>query len=116
MYSKVKRLRKHGSRRPDREIQSAPGTVGHLTMVTIGNTRELKLHAAGDDSQRAPVIPMLFNPEIVSMHGARMLFAGWERKGDQNDPKSQTVLQEWSVEVMVEPPADLVRSSHRPPG
>ncbi len=103
MYSKVKRLRNHGARRSDREIGSDPGVVGHVTMATVGTTREMKLHGAGDDSQRKPVIPILFNPAIVTMNGNRLLFSGVERHGAQDDKNVATFLQEWAVEVLVNP-------------
>ena len=104
MYSKVKRLRVRGARRSDRDIQSDPGEVGRLTSLTAGSVRELKLHAAGDDSQRKPVIPILYEPVFKSINGNRMLFAGLERQGDQADPGAPLCMQEWAIEVMVEPP------------
>lgn len=115
MYSKVKRLRRGGARRSDRDIQSDPGTVGHVSMATVGINREIKLHAAGDDSQRLPVIPLLLNPVITAMVGNRQLFSGVERQGDQADPHAALFVQEWAVEILAEPPADLAESSHRPP-
>jgi hypothetical protein len=108
MYSKIKRLRVRGARRSDREITSDPGVVGHLTMAIVGTARQLKVHGAGDDSQRFPVIPVLFDPVILAMGANRMLFAGTERQGDQADPNGQVVMQEWAVEIMVEPPARFV--------
>ncbi|MEJ7804942.1 MAG: hypothetical protein WKG03_03345 [Telluria sp.] len=101
MYSKVKRLRARGARRSDREIGSDPGVVGHVTMATIGHTKEMKLHAAGDDSRRAPIIPLLYEPTIQAMHGARMLVSGLERQGDQADPAAPLFMQEWAIEVML---------------
>ena len=92
-----------------------PGTVGHVTMLTVGATREMKLHGAGDDSQRKPVIPSLLNPEIVAMGGNRMLFVGMERQGAQDDPNGPTLMQEWVVEVLVAPPAEMANTSHRSP-
>lgn len=114
MYSKVKSLRTRGARKADRDIQSDTGTVGHLTMVTVGATRELKLHAAGDDAQANAAIPILFDAIMVSMHGARMLFSGFERQGDQNDSKAVTFMQEWAVEVMAEQPSAMAQTPHRP--
>ena len=107
MYSKVKRLRQRGARRSDREIGSDPGTVGHITMATIGTIKEMKLHAAGDDSRRAPLIPLLYEPTIQAMHGARMLVSGLERQGDQADPAAPLFMQEWAIEVMQGAPAEL---------
>lgn len=111
MYSKIKRLRVRGARLGDREIQADYGTVGHLTMSMVGGARELKLHALGDDAQANAVIPVLMDATLVSMHGARMLFTGYERQGA--DPKGVTYMQEWAVEVMVEQPAKLARSAPR---
>jgi hypothetical protein len=116
MYSKVKLLRVRGARKSDRDIQSDPGVVGHITIATVGATREMKLHGAGDDARRAAVIRLLFDPAIQAMHGNRMLFAGWERQDAQADPKGPVFMQEWAVELLAEPPAELAHSSHRPPG
>lgn len=83
-------------------------------MATVGHIKEMKLHAAGDDSQRAPLIPVLFEPKIETMNGNRMLFSGLERQGDQSDRGAATVWQEWAVEIMAPPPAELAETSHRP--
>ncbi len=82
---------------------------------TVGAMREMKLHAAGDDSRRAPAIPILYGPEIITMHGKRILFAGLERQGNQEDTAAPMLMQEWSVEIMAEAPAELAQTSHRPP-
>lgn len=115
MYSKIKRLRVRGARRSDREVTADPGVVGHLTMAIVGPVRQLKVHGAGDDSQRTPAIPILFDPTIIAMGANRMLFAGLERQGDQADPNAQVCLQEWAVEIMTAPPTELAETSHRPP-
>ena len=114
MYSKVKRLRVRGARRSDHEIAADPGTVGHITTLTVGSVLEMKIHAAGDDSRRVPMIPSLFNPELHAMLGPRMLVAGLERQGDQSDAGGATYMQEWAIEVMQPVPADHAESSHRP--
>jgi len=96
MYSKIKRLRIGGARRSDREIQSDPGVVGHITVALVGGTREMSLYGAGDDARRVPLIPLLLNPTIVAMGNARMLVTGLERKGDADGP---TFMQEWAIEI-----------------
>lgn len=116
MYSKVKRLRERGARRSDQDIQSDPGVVGHLTSLTAEGMRQLKVHSAGDDSQRTPVIPILFDPVFKSINGNRMLFAGLERQGDQANPAAPLHLQEWAIEVLAAPPVELTETSHRPQG
>lgn len=104
MYSIVKRLRIRGVRRSLRDIQADDGTLGHLTMVTVGPRRELKLHGSGDDAQQNPTIPILFDAVLISMHGQRMMVMGFERQGDQGDPLAPTTMQEWSVQFFAEPP------------
>lgn len=47
------------------------------------STRQLKMCGAGADSQRAPVIPIPFDPAIMVMGANRMLFSGLEWQGDQ---------------------------------
>ena len=89
--------------------------VGHISIVTIGTIKEMKLHAAGDDARRAPLIPLLYEPVLQAMHGARMLLSGLERQGNQVDKDAPLYMQEWSIEVMVEPPAELADQPHRPP-
>lgn len=116
MYCKVKRLRRGGERISDREIYADPGVVGHMTICQVETTIVAKLHAADDDSRRAPMFPELFKARVVGMNGDRMLFQGYERIGNQDDPDAPTLKQEWAVQVMADPPEELARSSHRPPG
>jgi hypothetical protein len=98
MHSKVKLLRQRGARLSDRDIASDPGTVGHLTLVTVGGACELKLFGPEDHSQHRPILPILSDAMLITMHGARMLFRGCD------DPASPDMLQEWAVEVMVDQP------------
>lgn len=114
MYSKVKRLRRRGERISDHEIASDSGIVGHLTMVLIETTPVMKLHSAGDDSVQKPLLPLMWRAKVVMIRGDRMLFQGFERIGDENDPNAPVQKQEWAVQVMVEPPVELARTSHRP--
>ena len=93
MYSIVKRLRTANVRRPDREIQSDNGHIGHLTMCSVEGRSHLKLHAAGDSSHMRPIIPELVDARLVAMHGDKMLFAGKERLG------GRFADQEWSVRI-----------------
>lgn len=86
MYSKVKLLRQYGARRTDREIASDEGSIGHLAMAGHGASYQLLLYAQGDDSHQVPMVPVLFDAKMISMHGARMMFRGFERAGDQVDP------------------------------
>ena len=75
---KVKLLRVRGASKSEQKIQSNAGVVGHITIATVGATREMKLHVFGDDARRAALIPLLFDPTLQAMHSGRMLLVGWE--------------------------------------
>jgi hypothetical protein len=93
MYSIVKRLRHRGIRKNDREIQCDPGTAGDMTLALCSGSFELKL-AADDGSRQEPIIPVLLDARLITMHGAKMLFRGAER-----GPDGAECTQEWSVLV-----------------
>lgn len=116
MYSKVKRLRRDGERKSDHEIAADPGIVGHLTIVLIENVPVMKLHGAGDDAVQKGLLPLVWRAKVVMVRGDKMLYQGFERVGNEDDPNAPTMKQEWAVQVMVEPPAELARTSHRPLG
>lgn len=115
MYSKVKRLRRRGERISDHEIGSDTGIVGHITIVLIEHVPVMKLHGAADDAVQKPLLPLMWRAKVVMIRGDKMLFQGFERVGDQDDPASSVVRQEWAVQVMAERPSELARASHRPP-
>lgn len=96
MLVKVKILRQRGARRSDREIGSDAGVDGNLTLYQSGGQCELKL-SADDGSRQEPVIPVLFDARLVTMHGDKMLFQGMERTGGAADAQ---YMQEWSVMVL----------------
>jgi hypothetical protein len=96
MLVKVKILRLRGARRSDREIGSDAGVDGQLTLYQSGGQCELKLFA-DDGSRQEPIIPILFDARLVTMHGDKMLFHGLERVGSTGDAQ---YLQEWSVMVL----------------
>lgn len=108
MYSKVKRLRRNGERKSDHDIGVDPGIVGHVTLVMIEHTAVMKIHAAGDDGSRQPIIPEIYRAKCVTMHGDKMLFKGLERVGEREIP------QEWSIQIMQDQPAEMATRSHRP--
>lgn len=115
MYSKVKRLRRGGERIPDRDISADPGHVGHMTICQVGTVIVAKLHAAGDDARKTALFPELRRAKVVAMNANRMLFQGYERVGNQADQDGPLIKQEWAVQVMEAPPAEVAESSHRPP-
>jgi hypothetical protein len=93
MHCKVKILRRAGQRRHDHDISADPGIDGDLTLARVGATLQLKL-AARDDSQQKPLIPILYDTHLVTMHGNKMLFYGVERSDGSE------VEQEWTAMVL----------------
>jgi hypothetical protein len=93
MYSKVKQLRTCGYRRHERDILSATAAEGDLAMVMVGGVQKLKL-AKTNDSTGTPIIPILYDARLTTMHGNKMLFKGIERGSDGAE-----YVQEWSVQV-----------------
>jgi hypothetical protein len=75
MLVKVKILRQHGARRSLREIGSDAGTDGNLTMYRSSGQCELKL-SVDDGSRQEPIIPMLFDAKLVTMHGDGIAIPG----------------------------------------
>lgn len=93
MYSVVKRLRSRGIRKHDRDIQTDPGAAGDLTLAMSGDGAKLKL-SSDDGSRQEPIIPVLTDARLVTMHSDKMLFRGVERGEDGAE-----YVQEWSVMV-----------------
>jgi hypothetical protein len=93
MYSIVKRLRTRGIRKHDREIQSDQGLAGDLTLAMCAAGPELKL-SSDDGSRQEPIIPVLNDAKLITMHGDKMLFRGFER-----GEGGAEYAQEWSVKV-----------------
>jgi hypothetical protein len=93
MHYTVKILRHCGARRSEREILAEAGTDGQLAGAHIGASFELKLFDGGN-SRMEPLIPVLIDARLVSMHGDKMLFRGIEQGAD-----GAQFVQEWSVKV-----------------
>jgi hypothetical protein len=54
---------------------------------------------SGDDgSRQEPIIPILYDARLVTMHGDKMLFRGLERSAEGTE-----WAQEWSVLVRTKP-------------
>lgn len=96
MLVQVKPLRQRGARRSDYDIQAMTAAEGGLTVYGIGTTIQLTLSAL-DDQQGKPLLPSLYDARLVTMNGAKMLFAGIERTAD---PLAAQYLQEWSVVIV----------------
>jgi len=94
MYSIVKRLRSGGIRKNDRDIQADPGAAGELTLSISSGGPQAKL-AKHDDSRQEPIIPILTDAKLVTMHLDKMLFRGIER-----GEGGAECVQEWSVMVL----------------
>lgn len=104
MYSKIKRLRSCGQRLEDRDISADQGTVGYMTVFLLADVPVASVYDVHSSGRQDPLLPMLFRARLVSMHNDRMLLQGYERTGDQDDPASALLKQEWAVQVMTDQP------------
>lgn len=95
MYSMIKLLRDCGRRKHDQEIAKDQPIEGDLTLALCSGSFDLKL-AKRDDSRQLPIIPVLHDAKLTTMHGNRMLFRGIER----NPQSGAEYAQEWSVVVL----------------
>jgi hypothetical protein len=86
-------LRERGRRKNDHAIQSDPGTTGDLTLAAVAGVMQLNL-AAFNDQQMKPLVPILYQAELVTMHGDKMLFRGYESVDGAG------YVQEWSAIVL----------------
>jgi hypothetical protein len=89
----VTRLRERGKRRHDHDIQADQGVTGDLSLATVGSVKELKL-ADLNDQQLKPVIPVLYEAQLVNLHGNSMLYRGFEKGHD-----GAGYVQEWRAVV-----------------
>jgi len=93
MRAKVKRLREGGKRLSDQQIAAALPAEGELRVYGMGGAIEATVtdlaSQVGD-----PLIPILHEAKLTTMHGHGMLLKGEERPlGDQGP----AYVQEWSV-------------------
>lgn len=95
MKVSVKAIRHHGIRYTDTQIASIEPTEGYLAFYGVGTTLEITL--TNGDALRQPLLPVLYDARLVSMHNAKMLFAGIQRTADKN---AAQYFQEWSVTIV----------------
>lgn len=105
MYSHFKRLRIGGQRKADRDISADPGVIGHISVFRQGSEVIAAAYATGGTGQPGQLLPLLYRARLVTMHGDRMLFRGWERPLRDDQADSDENKQEWSVRLMVEAPS-----------
>jgi hypothetical protein len=75
--------------------------VGQLRLATVGGIYQLAIYAPGDNSFAHPLLPVLYNARVVTMHGDGQLWHGEHRADDAG---RTTVMQEWSVKLGVKAP------------
>lgn len=93
MHAKVKRLREHGKRLSDQQIAAALPVEGELRVYGMGGAIEATItdpaSQVGD-----PLMPVLHEAKLTTMHGHGMLLKGEERPQGDLGP---AYVQEWSV-------------------
>jgi len=95
MYGKVKRLRVRGKRLSDREIGAASAVEGNLTLAMVGTTLVLEVKPV-NSQVGAPLLPVLYDARLTTMHSNGMLFKGEDRPDGDAGP---AYVQEWSVRI-----------------
>jgi hypothetical protein len=103
MYSKIKRLRARGERKPDRDISADPGAVGNLSVFRQGSEIVAAFYASGGTGRPGELLPTLYRTRRVTMQGQGMLLQGWERPLGNDQVDTDTNKQEWSVRLRADP-------------
>ncbi len=93
MYGKVKQLRRAGKRLTTRDIQSADYVEGEVRVYGLAGVIVACVTAA-NSQVGDPLLPLLYDAKLVSMHDRGMLFKGEERPQGDAGP---AYIQEWSV-------------------
>lgn len=95
MYGKVKRLRDRGRRMSDNEIGRAPFVEGEVRVYGLGPSI---VAAVVDPNNNVadPLLPVLHDVRLTTMHGQGMLLKGEERPQGDAGP---AYVQEWSIRL-----------------
>ncbi len=93
MHAKVKRLRERGKRLSDQQIAAALPVEGELRVYGMGGAIEATVTDPASQVG-GPLIPILHEAKLTTMHGTSMLLKGEERPVAD---KGQSYVQEWSV-------------------
>ena len=95
MLGKVKRLRIAGKRSSNHEIARAGFAEGEVRVYGLAGVI-VACVTAPDSQVGDPLIPLLYDAKLISMHGTGMLFKGEERPQGDAGP---AYIQEWSVMI-----------------
>ncbi|WP_231502481.1 hypothetical protein [Herbaspirillum sp. RV1423] len=83
-------------RRPEAEIVADAGLSGVVSMSLAGTARQMTLSASASTEGAATLLlPPLYEPQLLSMHGNGMIVRGWQRLSTDKDGNGATYLQEW---------------------
>lgn len=95
MFGKVKQLRRAGKRLSTHDIQRADYVEGEVRVYCLAGAIVACVTSANSQVSD-PLIPLLYDAKLVSMHDRGMLFKGEERPQGDAGP---AYIQEWSVMV-----------------
>lgn len=71
------------------------GLSGVVGMTMAGSTRQMTLSAVAADGAMHLLLPPLYEPQLLSIHGDGMILRGWQRMPDGQNAHGATYLQEW---------------------
>lgn len=95
MYGKVKQLRGAGKRLSDHDIARSDFAAGEVRVFGLGSS--IVTSVTDPQSQVGdPLIPVLYEAKLITMHGTKMLLKGEERPQGVSGP---AYVQEWAVVV-----------------
>lgn len=93
MYGKVKRLRAAGKRLSDHDIARSEFVQGEVRVYGLAGA--IVASVSDPTSQVGePLLPVLYDAKLITMHSRGMLFKGEERPQGDAGP---AYIQEWSV-------------------
>ena len=95
MHGQVKRLRERGKRLSGHAIGAALAVAGEVRIFGLGAST---VASVTDPSSQVgePLLPLLYDARVTTMHNAGMLIKGEERPEGDTGP---AYVQEWSIRL-----------------
>lgn len=91
------------------------GLSGVVGMTTAGSTRQMTLSMVAADGSINLLLPPLYEPQLLSIHGDGMILRGWQRMPDGQNAHGATYLQEWLLtqvgSTTLRPSRELMQST-----
>ena len=97
MRASVLKVRLSGRKCPERDLANAPPLIGELELASIdfrrGGVLEVLQLRAIDNPTSSGLLAQLWEPRLIILHGAWMVFRGFE------SIEKAGVMQEWRCSI-----------------